>query len=262
MSTTPRSLLAGLLLPLISHNVNALTNANFFYYPSLSEPVPQVIAGDTVNVSWSSNYPKGTLMVHCNGTQVSTTNGLDSAATEPVTIRDGWASPCHFQLGITDGVGWFDSGYLEIVDGDRETTTWAATGSCMTTTSAAATASATATSSSATSSSSATRIADAASSTTSAACDPTKNSGPGMGAGIGIGIGISAGCAAIPLLFLLLRRKKQVVDEKPAPAQNQGWGEYYNRAGGLTGSAEADGRAYQELSGQGNLIELDGQGRK
>lgn len=69
MSTTSRSLLAGLLLLLIARYANALKNANFFYFPSLSEPIPQVIAGDTVNVSWSSNYAHGDLYVHCNGTQ-------------------------------------------------------------------------------------------------------------------------------------------------------------------------------------------------
>lgn len=69
MPTTSRSLLVRLLLPLIANPANAVKNANFFYFPSLSEPIPQVIAGDTVNVSWSSNYAHGDLYVHCNGTQ-------------------------------------------------------------------------------------------------------------------------------------------------------------------------------------------------
>lgn len=209
--------------------------------------------------SWSSNYAHGDLYVHCNGTQESVTAGLDSAATEPIVIRDWWASPCHFQLGITDGYGWFDSGYVEIVDEDRDTTTWAATGSCMTTASATATAtsSATAAGSSATST---TVDATSASSTT---CPPQEQrSGPGMGAGIGIGIGISAGCAAIPLLFWLLRRRKNVVDEKQGAVQNQGWGGYYKQQNNTSGSAEIQSREYQEPSAQNNLIELDGHGRK
>lgn len=69
-STLFRCSLVGTLLQLAAQHAAAnVTNANFFYMPSFSEPVPSAIAGDTLNVSWSSNYAEGVLMVHCNDVQ-------------------------------------------------------------------------------------------------------------------------------------------------------------------------------------------------
>ncbi|KAL1638557.1 hypothetical protein SLS58_008770 [Diplodia intermedia] len=254
MTTHTRTLVAGLLLSIGARHAAALENSgNYFYYPAISAPVPQVIAGDTLKVSWSSNYTNGDLYVHCNGTQ-----GLNGTATESITIRDTWESPCHFQVGITDGYGWFDSGYIQIVDEDRDTTTWGVTNQCLQTTSTSSGATATATSSS---SSSATAAGAASEGTTT--CPPGEGSGPGMGAGIGIGIGISAGAAAIPLLLMFLRRMKKRQQSEKLPPSAPGAGEYYNGPTATAGTTEIQSHEYSELSGNGNLIELDGQhGRK
>lgn len=243
------------------HHVKALENTNFFYFPSLSEPIPQVIAGDTLNVSWSSSYAKGDLYVHCNSVQVSLTPSLASAATEPIVIKDTWDSPCHFQLGITDGYGWFDSGLVQIVNETRDATTWVATGSCTATTTSGLSSSAAATASSTATGSETTGTADAASATTT--CEP-KPSGPGLGAGVGIGIGISAALAAIPMLLLFCRRRKEGTYEKnpQVEGQPQAWGGYYNNQHGPVHEVSSQTQ-YNELSApNNNLIELDSQGQR
>ncbi|KAL1622948.1 hypothetical protein SLS56_008556 [Neofusicoccum ribis] len=270
MSFLP-SLLARLFVLFTLHHVKALENTNFFYFPSLSEPIPQVIAGDTLNVSWSSSYAKASkvfpvinmlgLCTKVTPESVSLTPSLASAATEPIVIKDTWDSPCHFQLGITDGYGWFDSGLVQIVNETRDATTWVATGSCTATTTSGSSSTAAVTASSAGTGSDTTGTADVASATTT--CEP-KPSGPGLGAGVGIGIGISAALAAIPMLLLFCRRRKEGTYEKnpQVEGQPQAWGGYYNNQPGPIHEVSSQTQ-YNELSApNSNLIELDSQGQR
>ncbi|KAK0610209.1 hypothetical protein DIS24_g12163 [Lasiodiplodia hormozganensis] len=212
-----------LLLLLLAQQCIASTNSFYFSFPSKTEDVPLVHNGDTLNVTWFSEYNQAVLNFWCGTTQLEVIDGLSGNGNRVYTVNTTWTGKCHWQLAQQDDADrYVDSGFVDVTNAK-------VTPALLWKPSAAGTAcSVAATSSSSLASSTAAAATTSASpvitnfvvATQTAACAEGDGAGvaalsPGASMGVGVGIGavVTGVITAVVWLCAMRRRKGREGEE-------------------------------------------------
>ncbi|KAF2136902.1 uncharacterized protein K452DRAFT_312815 [Aplosporella prunicola CBS 121167] len=102
---------------LLLHCRSELVDTNYFLFPLKAGIVPTVHNGDTVNVTWRSEFGLTVLYHVCQSEQMAAYPNQPANGHVQLAVNASWTAPCHWQLAQQgDEETYFDSGQVDVTN--------------------------------------------------------------------------------------------------------------------------------------------------